>query len=231
MEDIEKELEEKTIERDVVEIKEVEPEPEPEPVAEPPKKVKKPRSQKQIEAFERAKKKRAENIALKKKQKEEEKAQKKELKKVKKEPVELPEPELVRQPTKPEPVRQPLQSNNPREQVDTIREEPVIPSETNANFRLFESIRDEIDASYTRGRAQGGARGALPFQIVNTSGTRFKNLQPGQAVALAQVERNGTLGYYPLGQGVGTKAGITRIGRAELIKQIKAGKLKIDRSR
>ena len=62
MEEIEKELEAKTIERDVVEIKEVEPEPESEPVEEPPKKVKKPRSQKQIEAFERAKKKRAEKL-------------------------------------------------------------------------------------------------------------------------------------------------------------------------
>ena len=104
-------------------------------------------------------------------------------------------------------------------------------SDRNANFRLFESISDEIDAYYTRGRAQGGARGVLPFQIVNTTDRRFKNLNPGQAVALAQVESNGTLGYYPSGQVAGSKAGITRIGRGELIKQIKAGKLKIDRSR
>ena len=104
-------------------------------------------------------------------------------------------------------------------------------SDREDNFRLYESLRDEIDANYTRGRSQGGARGALPFQIVNTTDRRFKNLNPGQAVSLAQVERNGTLGYYPLGQGVGTKAGITRIGRGELEKQIKAGKLKIDRNR
>jgi hypothetical protein len=93
MEDIEQELEAKSIERDVVEIKEVEPAPEPAseaeaPVEEKPKKVKKPRSEKQIAAFERAKQKRAENILLKKKQKEEAKIQKKELKKVKKETIE-----------------------------------------------------------------------------------------------------------------------------------------------
>ena len=104
-------------------------------------------------------------------------------------------------------------------------------SDREDNFRLYESLRDEIDANYTRGRAQGGARGSLPFQIVNTTDRRFKKLAPGQAVSLAQVERNGTLGYYPFGQGVGTKAGITRISRSELEKQIKAGKLKIDRNR
>ena len=66
MEDIEQELEAKSIERDSVEIKEAEPEPEPEPVAEtvtetkPVKKVKKPRSEKQIAAFEKARLKRAE---------------------------------------------------------------------------------------------------------------------------------------------------------------------------
>tara|TARA_R110001606_G_scaffold119810_1_gene251225 strand:+ start:2699 stop:3346 length:648 start_codon:yes stop_codon:yes gene_type:complete len=107
MEDIEQELEAKSIERDVIEIASghypEEPEPEPEPVseaekpvqqgreklpsAEKPKKVKKPRSEKQIAAFERAKQKRAENILLKKKQKEEAKIQKKELKKVKKETI------------------------------------------------------------------------------------------------------------------------------------------------
>lgn len=104
-------------------------------------------------------------------------------------------------------------------------------SDREDNFRLYDSLRDEIDAYYTRGRAQGGARGSLPFQIVNTTDRRFKKLAPGQAVSIAQVERNGTLGYYPIGQAPGTKAGITRIGRTELEKQIKAGKLKIDRNR
>ena len=80
MEDIEAELEAKSIERDT-EIKEViepeKPEPEPEPqavaqqgetvaVAEPPKKTKRVRSQKQIEAFEKARAKRAEAIANRK---------------------------------------------------------------------------------------------------------------------------------------------------------------------
>lgn len=104
-------------------------------------------------------------------------------------------------------------------------------SDREDNFRLYDSLRDEIDAYYTRGRATGGARGSLPFQIVNTTDRRFKKLAPGQAVSIAQVERNGTLGYYPIGQVPGTKVGITRIGRGELEKQIKAGKLKIDRNR
>ena len=65
MEDIEAELEAKSIERDVVvEIEETEPEPEPEPVVEaPPKKTKKKRSEKQIAAFEKARLKRAEGYS------------------------------------------------------------------------------------------------------------------------------------------------------------------------
>ena len=106
-----------------------------------------------------------------------------------------------------------------------------VPSQRNDNYRLYESIIGEIDASYTRGRAQGGARGVLPFQIVNTSDKPIKKLQPGQSVSIAQVEKSGTLGYYPFGQVPGQKTGITRIGRSELEKQIKAGKLKIDRVR
>ena len=94
MEDIEpevlEELAAKAIERDSVEIKEVEPEPVTEavteavtePVIEPkPVKVKKPRSEKQKAAFEKARLKRAEGIASRKKQKEEDKVKKKELKK------------------------------------------------------------------------------------------------------------------------------------------------------
>lgn len=88
MEDIEKELEEKSIERDVqVQISEVEPEvlevlePTPAEAPAPVKKVKKPRSEKQIAAFEKARLKRAEGIASRKKDKEEQKELKKELKK------------------------------------------------------------------------------------------------------------------------------------------------------
>ena len=95
MEDIEQELEAKSIERDSVEIKEAEPEQEtvtetvtvsgsPQGIATEevkPKKVKKPRSEKQIAAFEKARLKRAEGIAARKKQKEETKLQKKEEKK------------------------------------------------------------------------------------------------------------------------------------------------------
>ena len=87
MEDIEKELEEKSIERDVqVQITELGSEAEePEVIEEAPKppvkKVKKARSEKQIAAFEKARLKRAEGIAARKKDKEEQKELKKELKK------------------------------------------------------------------------------------------------------------------------------------------------------
>jgi len=107
MEDIEKELEEKSIERSVDVFDNgvliIDKEEEPAPAAERPpelviepvdeikeetpkqvevvKKSKKVRSQKQIEAFEKARKKRAEILAEKKKNKEAEKEQKKEEKK------------------------------------------------------------------------------------------------------------------------------------------------------
>lgn len=143
----------------------------------------------------------------------------------------------------PPPKIKPLQSEEPQrrpavEGAGLVEEEEEgeaqgisVPSQRNDNYRLYESIIGEIDASYTRGRAQGGARGVLPFQIVNTSDKPIKKLQPGQSVSIAQVEKSGTLGYYPFGQVPGQKKGITRIGRSELEKQIKAGKLKIDRVR
>lgn len=99
------------------------------------------------------------------------------------------------------------------------------------NFQLYESIAPEIESSYTRGRAQGGARGSLPFIITNTTDKKFKGLEPGQSATIDQVERDGTLGYYPRGQVMGVKAGITRIQKSQLEKQIKAGKLKVDRVR
>ena len=80
MENIEEQLEEKSIEREVeIEINEVEPPTAPEvtetePVVEPTvKKTKKVRSEKQIAAFEKARLKRAEGIANRKKLKEEQK--------------------------------------------------------------------------------------------------------------------------------------------------------------
>lgn len=144
----------------------------------------------------------------------------------------------------PPPTIKPLQSEEPQrrpavaEGAGLVEEEEEaeaqgisVPSQRNDNYRLYESIIGEIDASYTRGRSQGGARGVLPFQIVNTSDKPIKKLKPGQSVSIAQVEKSGTLGYYPFGQVPGQKTGITRIGRSELEKQIKAGKLKIDRVR
>ena len=109
MEDIEKELEEKSIERDVqVQITELEPEvieeaPIPEAVQAPApvKKVKKPRSEKQIAAFEKARLKRAEGIASRKKNKEEQKELKKEVKKQEKK---LQDVAIVQEQTIPKPV-------------------------------------------------------------------------------------------------------------------------------
>ena len=127
MEDIEAELESKTIERvevedvveDVVEEAEVadslvEDTP-PHTVSVTPKKAKKPRSAKQIEAFEKARVKRAEGIATRKKQKEEDKIKKKEAKKVEK----LQDvPVVESQVSVPKPVvNVTAPSNNPREQV------------------------------------------------------------------------------------------------------------------
>ena len=71
----------------------------------------------------------------------------------------------------------------------------------------------------------------MPIIITNITDKKFKGLQPGQSVNLAQVEADGTYGYYPGGQVMGEKTGITRIGRSQLEKQVKAGKLKVDRVR
>ena len=120
MEDIEKELEQKSIERDTnveLQINEVEPEPVVEPVTKGTneKKSKKVRSQKQIEAFEKARIKRAEAIANRKKLKEEEKLQKKENKKqvtIQEKPP--PSGVLNQEPSVSKPV---VSTPHPREQV------------------------------------------------------------------------------------------------------------------
>ena len=101
----------------------------------------------------------------------------------------------------------------------------------NTNLRLFESMEGEIDAYYTRGRSQGGARGDLPFMITNLTDKTFKGLAPGQSVVLSQIEKDGKIGYFPGSRIRGEKVGITRINRGVLIKQIKSGKLKVDRVR
>ena len=130
MEDIEQELEAKSIEREV-EIKEVvseEPQPssgEPEPVVEPVKKTKRARSEKQIAAFEKARLKRAEGIAARKKLKEEQKLQKKEEKKQVKISQGKPSAEnvatqgssLVKEQNIPKPVVNAAPSPSNREQV------------------------------------------------------------------------------------------------------------------
>jgi hypothetical protein len=107
----------------------------------------------------------------------------------------------------------------------------IQPSEMNTNLRLFESMEGEIDAYYTRGRAQGGARGDLPFMITNLTDKTYKGLAPGQSVVLSQIEKDGKVGYFPGSRVRGEKVGITRIGRDVLRKQIKSGKLKVDRVR
>ena len=86
MDNIEKELDEKSIEK-LKEMAISEPEPTPEPTPEPVKKTKKIRSAAQIAAFEKARKARAEKIAQRKKDKQEVKIQKKEERKIVKEKV------------------------------------------------------------------------------------------------------------------------------------------------
>ena len=126
MEDIEKELEEKSIERNI-EIKEIESgqeEEEEEKVPPTPKvKSKRVRSQKQIEAFEKARLKRAEAIALRKKEKEEDKIEKKELKKeLKKEFKKIDSDDIIQEKPIPEPVYNP----SPKSQISYAQREQVI---------------------------------------------------------------------------------------------------------
>ena len=122
MEDIEAELESKTIERvevedvveDVVEEADLVEDTPPHTVSVTPKKAKKPRSAKQIEAFEKARVKRAEGIAARKAKKEEDKIKKKEAKKEKLQDV----PVVESQVSVPKPVvNVTTPSNNPRDQV------------------------------------------------------------------------------------------------------------------
>ena len=116
------------------------------------------------------------------------------------------------------------------EEAEGQAEPRVAPSARQTNSQLYDAIRPEIDALYTRGRAQGGARGSLPFQITNTSDRFFKGLAPGQTAIIDQVESDGKLGYYPKGRSQG-KSGITRISESELKKQVQSGRLKLDRTR
>jgi len=145
MEIIEKELEEKTIER----VEDEDPEPEPEPV----KKPKKKRTQAQIDAFEKARLARTEKIAARKKQKEEEKIQKKEQKKVikqkveeeldqaKRVPMEKMEVELMKEiipdPTEPlPPSPQPVKKTTFQEEPE-IRHRPLNPVDPIVNNHYY----------------------------------------------------------------------------------------------
>jgi len=137
MEIIEKELEEKTIER-------MDDDPlvlEPEPV----KKPKKKRTQAQIDAFEKARLARTEKIAARKKQKEEDKLKKKEQKKVIKQKVEeeLDQvsneilKEIVRDPTEdkppsPEPVKKTTFKEEPE-----VRPRPFNPADPIVNNHYY----------------------------------------------------------------------------------------------
>ena len=116
------------------------------------------------------------------------------------------------------------------ESEEEAEAEGVQPQLRRTNFQTYEALRSDLDQSYVRGRPKGGSRDFVPFKVTNTSDRKFKGLEPGQSVSIAQVEGDGKLGYFPTGRVDKSKAGITRIGRAELEKQIKAGKLKIDRT-
>ena len=116
------------------------------------------------------------------------------------------------------------------EEEDEAEAEGVQPQSRRTNFQTYEALRSDLDQSYVRGRPKGGSRDFVPFKITNTTDRKFKGLEPGQSVSIAQVEGDGKLGYFPTGRVDKSKLGITRIGRGELEKQIKAGKLKIDRT-
>lgn len=108
MEEIEAELEQKSIERVESVIKEVKEQVEPAKAK--PKRV---RSQKQIEAFEKAKLKRAENLRLKKEQKEKDKLEKKtKIKEFKKELDSDPPQREQAEQSKPNSVRALSEENN-----------------------------------------------------------------------------------------------------------------------
>ena len=116
------------------------------------------------------------------------------------------------------------------EEEDEADAEGVQPQSRRTNFQTYEALRSDLDQSYVRGRPKGGSRDFVPFKITNISDKKLKGLEPGRSVSIAQVEGDGKLGYFPTGRVDKSKAGITRIGRGELEKQIKAGKLKIDRT-
>ena len=139
MEDIEAELEAKSIERDVeIEITEAEPqgvalqgEPEPEPVVEaPPKKTKKIRSEKQSAAFEKARLKRAEAIAARKKLKEEQKEESlpeafRLTQKDESDVIEAEKKEAITEPVKQEPIPEPVKRSDKPQQ----KQKPVEPTQ------------------------------------------------------------------------------------------------------
>jgi hypothetical protein len=114
-------------------------------------------------------------------------------------------------------------------EADAQAESTIGQSTRRTNFQLYESIRPDIEALYNRGRPSGGARGQIPITLENTTDRKFKGLEPGQKVNIAQIERDGRLGYYPTGFQIGKK-GIVRINQTALEKALKDGKLKVDRS-
>lgn len=114
-------------------------------------------------------------------------------------------------------------------EADAEAESTIGQATRRTNFQLYETIRPDIETAYQRGRPRGGARGELPITIQNTTDRRFKGLEPGQRVNIAQIEQDGRLGYYPEGFQPG-KRGIVRINQSALEKALKDGKLKVDRS-
>ena len=128
MEDIEAELKEKSIERVIEEVKET-----------PKPKTKKPRSQAQIEAFEKAKLKRAENLRLKKEQKEKDKLEKKT--KIKEFKQELDSPTPARQGEEPELIakaKEQIKPNSVRVQENNVSK-PVIQTPPNSREQVIQN--------------------------------------------------------------------------------------------
>ena len=114
-------------------------------------------------------------------------------------------------------------------EADAEAESTIGQATRRTNFQLYETIRPDIEAAYHRGRPRGGARAELPITIQNTTDRKFKGLEPGQRVNIAQIEQDGRLGYYPGGFQPG-KVGIVRINQSALEKALRDGKLKVDRS-
>ena len=97
------------------------------------------------------------------------------------------------------------------------------PADIRRNFSNYQSSRTELDAYLARGQPRG-KKLTIPFRLVNTSGGGVKKIDSGQSAQIVGVLGDGSIDFLPAGR---TRS--SRITRAELEKQIKAGNLRMDR--